>query len=365
MALRRVTIVVPNPKAPSYRLRLASLEPFAGAAGLQLTTVVLPRRPEWLRVLRLAATFRSSELLLFSKLKLLLGEDLLVRRWCPLWVLDVDDAVMYGKPKRHGEPPDQAWWRRRRFARMVGNCALTVVGSQELARQVAPLGASTVVYPTPVDLRRYPLAKPGAHGEVVLGWIGLGKNLRYLQDLEGVLQALSRRFPFRLKVISDRLPELSGVAVELEPWSEATEGESLARCHVGLAPLSDDLWTQGKGGYRCIQYAAAGLPCVASPVGANREVVVQGETGFWAKTPEEWLEALTRLSENPSLRAAMGQKARARAEGLYDLSLLAPRYVGWLRSLLLLPGFQSLPRVDQEKRRAAVREALNLESFEV
>ncbi len=365
MALKRVTVVVANRNAPSYRLRLASLKPYALAAGLELTTVVLPRRPEWLRVLRLFAAFRASELLLFSKLKLLLGEDFLVRRWCPLWVLDVDDAVMYGKPKRHGEPPDQAWWRRRRFARMVRNCALTVVGSRELERQVALFATGTVVYPTPVDLRRYPLAQPGAQEEVTLGWIGLGKNLRYLEDLEGVLQALSRRFRFRLRVISDRVPRLSGIHLELVPWSEATEGESLARCHLGVAPLSDDLWTQGKGGYRCIQYAAAGLPCVASPVGANREVVQNGETGFWAKTPQEWLAALTRLLENPSLRAAMGQKARARAEKLYDLRALAPRYVGWLRSLLLFGSAQGLVAVNQKQRRAAVREALHEEGFPV
>lgn len=353
-------MVVGNLSAPSHRLRLASLAPYARAAGLELETLVLPRRPEWLRVLRLAAAFRSSELLLFSKLKLVLGEDLLVRRWCPLWVLDVDDAVMYGKPKRHGEAPDQAWWRRRRFARMVRNCALTVVGSETLERQVAPLAACTVVYPTPVDVRRYPLAQPGAERELVLGWIGLGKNLRYLEDLEGVLQALSRRFRFRLRVISNSAPKLSGVNVELIPWSEATEGESLAGCHLGLAPLSDDLWTRGKGGYRCIQYAAAGLPCVASPVGANREVVVHGETGYWAKTPEEWLDALTRLLANPSLRATMGQKARARAEKLYDLRLLAPRYAGWLRSLLVSKGGQGFSGVDQKQRRATVRERLNL-----
>lgn len=365
MALKRITVVVGNLKAPSYRLRLASLAPYARAAGLELATVVLPRRPEYWRVLKLKEVFRSSSILLFSKLKLLLGEDALVKRWCPFWVLDVDDAVMYGKPKRHGEPPDQAWWRRRRFARMVRSCVLTVVGSRELERQVAPFGACTVVYPTPVDVQRYPLAQPGAQEEVTLGWIGLGKNLRYLQDLEGVLQALSRRFRFRLRVISDRAPKLSGVPLELVPWSETTEGESLAGCHVGLAPLSDDLWTRGKGGYRCIQYAAAGLPCVASPIGANREVVVDGDTGFWAKTPEDWLHALTRLMENPSLRKAMGQKARFRAEKLYDLPVLAPRYVGWLRSLLLLGNRQDLVAVNQKQRRTAVRETLNLESFPI
>lgn len=354
-----ITVVVANPTAPSYRLRLKSLEPFARAAGLSLRTVVLPRRPEWLRVLRLASAFRSSGLVLFSKLKLVLGEDVLVRRWCPVWVLDVDDAVMYGKPRRHGEPPDQAWWRRRRFARMVRNCALVVAGSGELARQVAGFGSPTVVYPTPVDLRRFPVARPGLGEELRLAWIGLGKNLRYLEDLEGVLQLLSSRFRFRLVVVSDRLPRLSGVPVELVPWDEATEGEALASCQLGLAPLSDDLWTQGKGGYRCIQYAAAGLPCVASPVGANREVVVNGETGLWASEPQEWVAALTRLMENPGLRVEMGRQARERAEKLYDLARLAPRYVEWLRSLALFRPPTGVGQVNQEERRAPVGEAFH------
>ncbi|MGC8915552.1 MAG: glycosyltransferase [Thermoanaerobaculum sp.] len=351
MALARVTAVIANPKAPSYRLRLASLAPFARAAGLELATVVLPRKPEWLRVLRLAQAFRSSSVLLFSKLKLVLGEDLLVRRWCPLWVLDVDDAVMVGKPKRHGDPPDQAFWRRRRFARMVRQCALVVAGSRELARQVEPLGAPVVVCPTPVDLSRYPEATPASKGEPVLAWIGLGKNLRYLEDLDGVLGALSQRFSFRLRVISDRRPRLSSVAVELVPWSEATEGEALASTHVGLAPLTDDLWTRGKGGYRCIQYAAAGLPCVASPVGANREVVVPGETGFWATTPAEWVERLSELLENPGLRASLGGNARRRAATLYDLPKLAPRYVEWLRGLVTLRPFRGSLGVENDQKR--------------
>jgi glycosyltransferase involved in cell wall biosynthesis len=335
--VKHVTVIVANPKAPSVRLRLASLQPFAQAAGLSLNFGVLPRRPEWYRVWRLRRAFRSSQLLLFSKLKLLLGEDALVRRWCSLWVLDVDDAVMVGKPKRHGEPPDEAWWRKRRFARMVRSCSLTVAGSQTLKGMIEPLGGTVVVWPTPVDLRRYPQAQPGREGEVSLAWIGLGKNLRYLEDLCSVLRQLAQEHSFRLKVISNQLPQLPGVPMDFLPWSEEKEGEHLASCHLGLAPLTDDLWTRGKGAYRCIQYAAAGLPTVASPVGANREVVVPGETGLWAASPQEWLAALRQLLENPPLRERLGQRARQRASRHYDLALLAPRYVQWLLALLALP----------------------------
>lgn len=329
----RVALIAANLKAPSFRLRLAALQPFAQAAGIELVPMRLPRRPEWLRVWRLASAFRSCQLLLFSKLKLVLGEDWLVRRSCSLWALDVDDAVMVGKPRRHGEPPDQAFWRRRRFARMVRSCALTVAGSETLKDMIVPFGGRVVVWPTPVDVRRFPLARPEREGTLLLAWIGLGKNLRYLEDLAPVLRQLAQHHSFCLRVISDRLPSLPGVPVELMPWDSAREGEQLASCHLGLAPLSDDLWTRGKGGYRCIQYAAAGLPCVASPVGANREVVVPGETGLWATTPQEWTQALAQLFVNPSLRARLGAQARRRAEEHYDLQLLAPRYLSWLSAL--------------------------------
>ena len=138
-------------------------------------------------------------------------------------------------------------------------------------------------------------------------------------------------------MISISCPTFVGVPCTLIPWSEATEGETLADCDVGLAPLADDQWTRGKAGYRCIQYAAAGLPTVASPVGAQREIVRDGDTGVWASTPEAWGDALRRLCEDVGLRRRMGAAARA-AASRYDLSIFGESYLELLRPLSALPG---------------------------
>jgi glycosyltransferase involved in cell wall biosynthesis len=122
------------------------------------------------------------------------------------------------------------------------------------------------------------------------------------------------------------------VPCTLIPWSEAAEGEALADCDVGLAPLADDSWTRGKAGYRCVQYAAAGLPTVASPVGAQCEVVRDGDTGLLAATPESWRAALRRLCSDVALRKRMGAAARAGA-GRYDLSNFGRNYLELLRQL--------------------------------
>jgi hypothetical protein len=102
---------------------------------------------------------------------------------------------------------------------------------------------------------------------------------------------------------------------------------------VGLAPLTDDAWTRGKGAYRSIQYAAAGLPAVASPVGANCEVISPGETGLFATTPREWRAALTTLGSDGNLRRRLGAAARERAR-VYDRAVIVPRYADLILQLL-------------------------------
>jgi len=214
-----------------------------------------------------------------------------------------------------------------------------VAGSQSLAEILADSARRLLVLPTPVDLASYRVAPLPARERVRLVWIGLASNLRYLRELTPVLKRLSADgVRFDVRVISDLLPDLRGVPCTLIPWSEAMEREALADCDIGLAPLPDDAWTRGKAGYRCIQYAAAGLPAVASPVGAQGEVVRDGETGLWATTPEAWEEALRRLCGDAGLRRRMGAAARA-AASRYDLSLFQQSYVDFLRPLSGLAGY--------------------------
>jgi glycosyltransferase involved in cell wall biosynthesis len=327
-----IGLVSVNPALPSFRLRLTPLVPHLERLGL-IAEVHALHGPEWWRVWRLARTWRASNLLVFSKLKLLTGELGFVARRCPHWVLDVDDAIMFRKPPRHGDPPDQARWRQRRFRRMARRCELVVAASQSLASTVTLDGPRIEVLPTPVELSRYPQATLAGDGPLKLAWIGVGANLRYLMDLGSAFQQLQHDgLAFELRVISDRPPNIPGVPCQLVRWSERTEGRDLAACDVGLAPLPDDAWTRGKGAYRCIQYAAAGLPTVASPVGANREVVVPGETGFWATTPAEWRDALLQLARDPELRRRQGVAARERASR-YDGAVVLARYADLLLQL--------------------------------
>jgi glycosyltransferase involved in cell wall biosynthesis len=109
--------------------------------------------------------------------------------------------------------------------------------------------------------------------------------------------------------------------VEKRQWSEATHVRDLATSDIGLAPLPDNRFTRGKCGFKILQYAAAGLPVVASPVGVNAEYVRDKVTGFIAMSSSEWIDRITQLIENRQLGERMGQGGRLSVKK-FDVSVI-------------------------------------------
>ena len=97
-------------------------------------------------------------------------------------------------------------------------------------------------------------------------------------------------------------------------------------------PLPDDEWTRGKCGYKLLQYFAAGVPAVASPVGVNRAIVGE-ERGMLASSNDDWFKALEMLVRDAQARREMGSNARQFVEAKYSYERWAPELAGMLKSL--------------------------------
>jgi glycosyltransferase involved in cell wall biosynthesis len=126
---------------------------------------------------------------------------------------------------------------------------------------------------------------------------------------------------------------VAGTVFEAMPWSEQTEVVELQKLDIGIMPLPDEPWERGKCGYKLIQYMALGLPVVASPVGANRQIVQDGVNGFLASMPLEWKAALAKLLENASQRRQMGATGRQCVEKIYSLHVQASRLIAMLEQI--------------------------------
>jgi glycosyltransferase involved in cell wall biosynthesis len=265
--------------------------------------------------------------------------------WTPLWVerlllrgvpyvLDYDDAVFH----QYDHHP-RAWVRHlygRRLDGLMANAAMVVCGNNYLAQRARDAGARlTVIVPTVIDLTRYS-CKLGVPEQVSLPrvvWIGSPSTTRYLELLSEPLRLLAEQQPFILRVIGSNGVELPGVQVEEMRWSEDTEVENIRACDVGVMPLMDSPWERGKCGYKLIQYMACGLPVVASNVGVNSDIVTQGENGYLANTPIEWVTALGKLLKDAALRAQLGMAGRRLVESTYCVQQTGPILTNLLQSM--------------------------------
>ncbi len=186
---------------------------------------------------------------------------------------------------------------RGKYDRLVQHAAGVVVANDFLLNKVKLFNPEVIKIPTVLDLTRYHCDKP-KFDKFTIVWIGTPVTYRYVQFHAEIFQALAAKFDFELLVLARK--ELAKEAIphvnmRFVDWSEAGEAEALMRSHVGVMPLSNDEFSRGKSAFKIIQYLAAGLPVIASPVGENRQVVKHNVNGFLATTGDEWLDALSHL----------------------------------------------------------------------
>ncbi|MFZ5875336.1 MAG: glycosyltransferase family 4 protein [Nitrospirota bacterium] len=238
---------------------------------------------------------------------------------------DVDDAVIYRNSEDGSRQADVARLRLR-LQRIVERTNSVIVGNSYLADMVSPWSRDISILPTAVDLSRYAV-KPApvtTGSNVVVGWVGTRGNLKYLAELAPVWRRLSATYPnVTLKVVSDAELQLEGVPVLFERWRLDREVEALQSFDIGVMPLRDTPWTQGKCGYKILQYMAVGVPAVASPVGFNRTLIEDGVNGFLPTSPDQWYTVLARLIEDHALRREIGLRGRRTVEERFSLERYA------------------------------------------
>jgi glycosyltransferase involved in cell wall biosynthesis len=318
----KLLIITNNPDRASFRQRIAVYLDTLRASGIDCRVEQLP---QWIisrrRLFMQAKDFDA----VFLHKKILNPFDAYyLKKYANKIIYDFDDAVMFDDK----QPQKPHHKRQTSFRRTATLANLVIAGNVYLAEHAGRFNPNVEILPTGLDTKAYKTAAQKAgDGKIRLVWIGSRPTLPHLKQISPALEEIGSCFNnVVLKIISDEFFDLQNIPVEKKPWSLETEAAELVSSDIGLAPLTDNNFTKGKCGFKILQYQAAGLPVIASPVGVNTELVRDSVNGYHAAAVTDWAEKLSALIKDTSLRTRMGQLA-IQTVSSFDLDAIGPRLV--------------------------------------
>lgn len=254
--------------------------------------------------------------------------------------------------------PNPAWTEELKYnpgffatcARLMRACGTVTCTTPHLAGVLARQNGNVRVVPNGIPLELWPGKKPAkddAPGDsqdrpVRVGYLASRNHVEDIAVLVKPWKWLARTFPpERLQFIlggafypelkaalGDRLDFFEGVDMEHYP---AWAGQ--LRLDIGVAPLADTVFARSKSPLKMLEYAALGVPCVASYIGPYKDVDCLGGPRP-VRNSQDWINALRHLIETPVSRAEVAALQRRVVEERYTLRHTADAWLEVLRDVV-------------------------------
>lgn len=244
---------------------------------------------------------------------------------------EVEELFSRMRPRRliylYNTPsPNLFRMRLQMVRRLTGVAPEIVYASEEGARQIGLPGRVEV---SPLDLRRFrPARREGRRngwregGRFAVGRLSRDVPEKHHRDDAALYrEALRRGWRLRLmgaSCLAEVLPPDDVARLELLPCGAESPEAFLAGLDAFYYRVSD-AWTEAFGRV-VLEAMASGLPVVCDRRVGAAHLIDDGRDGFVTADASGALAALTRLHDDPALRAAMGAAARHKAEAVYSES---------------------------------------------
>lgn len=258
-------------------------------------------------------------------------------------IWEADDALLdtYGKERKNlMHHTDKG---RQETIDTIAACDAVTVTNEKLKENYARFTDKPIyVLPNYIDFDWYGKDRVDIvrnSDEIRLGWFGSRGHLEDLQMVTPAIKTLLEKYE-NLKFVycgfggmssdkkvteigwgedvfkdlpRDRREYHIGVAEDFWPMKHR-----MLDLDIGIAPLIDDEFNWCKTPIKWMEYGILGTPSVCSPA-LYYPFVNQGKDGVIASTTDEWVEYLSKLIENKSLRSEIGTACQQRMENEYNI----------------------------------------------
>ncbi len=250
----------------------------------------------------------------------------LLRKAAKKLIFDFDDAIIFnddGSEKKNNLVA---------FEESIRNADLVLCATPYLKSLVLPWNSNLEVIPTPVDTTLITPREIKLSDFPCIGWLGSKSTFSYFASEEKAWLEITHKEKTYFKVISSDFPKLS-LKYEVCLWQKEKEYDLLKSFDIGLMPLPDNAFTRGKGAYKILQYQAAGIPAIASPVGYSTVAIEHRKTGLLVSPDFSWADAVHTLIHDQKLYREIAMNARTMVKNTHCLHRLKHQFLKVLRSV--------------------------------
>ena len=190
---------------------------------------------------------------------------------------------------------------------------LIQVSTPELAETYKGYG-DIVVLENCVENELYDVIPKRKNKKPVIGWFGTRTHKADLEITRGCYPSQDK-----FTMLLAGWPEVADMMFKnftnlevIQPYRIEELPSIVKKCDFGIAPLVDCRFNSGKSDLKCVEFAAAGLPVIASDVAPYRRFIRQGINGFLVKKNKTkfWIRYMDQLLNDKELRLKMGKEAK-------------------------------------------------------
>lgn len=109
------------------------------------------------------------------------------------------------------------------------------------------------------------------------------------------------------------VPPGQRICIDGVPFGGGNLASITAVMDIGIVPLEPNRFNEAKSHLKGMEYAACGIPCIATPTESYRYWVREGVNGLFASKPAEWRAALEQFVGDDAFRRDCGRNARSQA----------------------------------------------------
>jgi glycosyltransferase involved in cell wall biosynthesis len=261
-----------------------------------------------------------------------LNNALFMRKYGKKTVYELDDNF---EALEKWNPCFEDYQDKKEFYRkFIANCDAMTVSTDALRKQYLPLNPNIYVLPNSLDFKAWDevYSKKESYrkrdGKIRIAWAGSPTHAGDIYWIKDVICKLLRSYPnLIMKFIGTEWHKLYSEfknylgQIEYESWQPFDKfAYGFIDCDIGIAPLHYCKFNEGKSNIKYLEYSALGLPTVATDIDPYSEIDIEN-TGYKVKNnnPAAWYKTIEKLIKFPSVRARIGDQARAYVKRHYDI----------------------------------------------